>query len=123
MRTENLSTTANDRAARQTPLVDIHEGPDGLVLEADLPGASEDGLTIELEENVLTLHARVDQPTPAGSKVIHEEFRLVDFHRSFILGDDVDRDRISAELKHGVLRLALPRAERAKARRIEIKVS
>lgn len=123
MISDDRPSTAKDRASRQTPLVDIHEGPDGLILEADLPGASEDGLTIELEENVLTLHARVDVPTPAGSKVILEEFRLVDFHRSFILGDDVDRDRISAELKHGVLRLALPRAERSKARRIEIKVS
>jgi len=105
----------------QTPLIDIHEGPDGLVLEADLPGATEEGVVIQLEENVLTLHAHVPSPAPEGARVVHEEYRVADFHRSFILSDEVERSRIAAELKNGVLRLTLPKAERAKTRRIEIK--
>jgi HSP20 family protein len=105
----------------QTPLIDIHEGPDGLVLEADLPGATEEGVVIQLEENVLTLHAHVPSPAPEGARVLHEEYRVADFHRSFILSDEVERSRITAELKNGVLRLILPKAERAKTRRIEIK--
>ncbi len=104
-----------------TPPIDIHEGPDGLVLEADLPGATEEGVVIQLEENVLTLHAHVPSPAPEGARVIHEEYRVADFHRSFILSDEVERSRIAAELKNGVLRLTLPKAERAKTRRIEIK--
>ena len=104
-----------------TPLIDIHEGPDGLVLEADLPGATEEGVVIQLEENVLTLHAHVPSPAPEGARVLHEEYRVADFHRSFILSDEVERSRIAAELKNGVLRLTLPKAERAKTRRIEIK--
>jgi HSP20 family protein len=105
----------------QTPLIDIHEGPDGLVLEADLPGATEEGVVIQLEENVLTLHAHVPSPAPEGARVVHEEYRVADFHRSFILSDEVERSRIAAELNNGVLRLTLPKAERAKTRRIEIK--
>ncbi len=104
-----------------TPLIDIHEGPDGLVLEADLPGATEEGVVIQLEENVLTLHAHVPSPAHEGARVLHEEYRVVDFHRSFILSDEVERSRIAAELKNGVLRLTLPKAERAKTRRIEIR--
>jgi HSP20 family molecular chaperone IbpA len=104
-----------------TPLIDIHEGPDGLILEADLPGASEDNLNIQLEDNVLSLHAKVPSPFPEGARVLHEEFRVSDYYRSFILSDEVERTRISAELKNGVLRLMLPKAERAKTRRIEIK--
>lgn len=104
-----------------TPLIDIHEGPDGLVLEADLPGAIEDGVTIQLEDNVLVLHAKVPSPFPEGARVLHEEYRVGDFGRSFILSDEVERGRITAELKNGVLRLILPKAERAKTRRIEIK--
>jgi len=107
----------------QTPLIDIHEGPDGLVLEADLPGVSQDKVSIQLEENVLTLHARVDPPVADPARLLHEEYRHGDYQRSFILSDEVDRDRITAELKNGVLRLTLPKAERAKPRRIEINAS
>src|SRR5262249_4244570 len=103
------------------PPIDIHEEPDGLTLEADLPGATERNVHIQLEDNVLDLYAKVDSPAPEGARLIHEEYRLGDYHRSFILSDDVDRERISAELKNGVLRLVLPKGERARTRRIEIK--
>jgi HSP20 family molecular chaperone IbpA len=102
-------------------LIDIHEGPDGLILEADLPGVSEGDLNIHLEENVLILHAKAPSRFPEGARVLHEEYRVSDYYRSFILSDEVERDRISAELRNGVLRLVLPKAERAKTRRIEIK--
>jgi len=105
------------------PLIDIHEGPEGLVLEADLPGASPDSLTVQLEDNVLTLQAQGQPRQDSHLRMIHEEYRAGDYQRSFILSDDVDRDRISAELKNGVLRLTLPRMDRAKSRRIEIKSS
>jgi HSP20 family molecular chaperone IbpA len=106
--------------AAYTPPIDIHEGPDGLTLEADLPGATEQNLRIHLEDNVLDLYAKIDSPVPEGARLVHEEYRLGDFHRSFILSDEVDRDRITAELKNGVLRLFLPKADRARTRRIEI---
>jgi len=117
------SATAGGRKGRgyHTPLIDIHEGPAGLVLEADLPGASQDSITVQLVDNVLSLHARVDPPTAdAAVRPVHEEFRLVDYYRSFILSDEVERDMITAELSNGVLRLTLPKAERAKTRRIEV---
>jgi len=104
-----------------TPPIDIHEGPEGLTLEADLPGATERNLRIQLEDNVLSLYAKIDSPVPEGARLVHEEYRLGDYHRSFILSDEVDREQITAELKNGVLRLTLPKAERARTRRIEIK--
>jgi HSP20 family molecular chaperone IbpA len=104
-----------------TPPIDIHDGLEGLVLEADLPGATEQNLQIQLEDNVLSLYARIDSPAPDGARLLHEEYRLGDYRRSFILSDEVDRDRITAELTNGVLRLFLPKADRARTRRIEIK--
>jgi HSP20 family protein len=104
-----------------TPPIDIHEGPDGLTLEADLPGATESNLYIQLEDNVLNLVARIESPAPEGARLLHEEYRVGDYFRSFILSDEVDRDRITAELKNGVLRLFLPKADRARTRRIEIR--
>jgi len=121
----NASTGANPggSAVCHTPPIDIHEGPDGLVLEADLPGVTEKQLSIQLEDNVLSLFARPSAPAPEGAAALHEEYRPGDFYRSFILSDEVERSKISAEMKNGVLRLNLPKAERAKTRRIEIKTS
>lgn len=104
-----------------TPPIDIHEEPEGLILEADLPGAVEQNLRIQIEDNVLSLRARIDLPVPEGARLLHEEYRVGDYQRSFILGDEVDREKITAELTHGVLRLFLPKADRLRTRRIEIK--
>jgi HSP20 family molecular chaperone IbpA len=104
-----------------TPPIDIREEREGLILEADLPGAVEQGLRIQLEDNVLSLYAAIESPVPAGARPLHEEYRPGDYQRSFILGDEVDRDRITAELTNGVLRLFLPKADRLRTRRIEIK--
>ena len=117
------SEAVDSRDARPAfaPPVDIHDSPEGLTLEADLPGATESNLHIQLEDNVLSLYAKLDSPAPESARLIHQEYPVGDFHRSFILSDEVDRDRITAELKNGVLRIFLPKADRARARRIEIK--
>ena len=103
------------------PLIDIHEGPDGLVLEADLPGATEKSVNVSLEDNVLSLQAEIAPTVPEGMKLLHEEYRVGSYQRSFILSDEVARDGIRAELSNGVLRVILPKAERARTRRIEIR--
>ena len=92
-----------------------------MTLEADLPGATEANLFVQLEDNVLSLHARIEPPAPEGARMLHEEYRVGDYYRSFILSDEVDRERITAEYRNGVLRLVLPKADRARARRIEIR--
>jgi HSP20 family protein len=117
---ETSSTNGNGHA-RQTPHIDIHDGPDGLVLEADLPGAAESTLAVQVEDNVLSLRAPVPSNLPDGARTLHEESHPGEYYRSFILSEEVDRGRISAELKNGVLRLSLPKAQRAVTRRIEIK--
>ena len=117
------ASAATPESAWLTPPIDIYEGPDGLVLEADLPGVPDDQLSIQLEANVLVLRGRVAAPAFDGAKVLHEEYRPGDFCRSFILSDEVDRARVSASLRNGVLRVTLPRADRARTRRIEIKSS
>jgi HSP20 family protein len=114
---ENESTSCQPT---YTPPIDIHEGQDGLTLEADLPGATERNLSVQLEDNVLSLHVTIDSPAPTDARVLHEEYHLGDYQRSFILSDEVDHDRITAELKNGVLRLFLPKADPVRTRRIEI---
>lgn len=102
------------------PPIDIYETPDGLVLYADLPGVDSQGLDLQVQDNRLTLFGRVTSMVPESAEMMHQEYQIGDFLRSFILSDEVDHDRIQAKLINGVLRVELPRAPHAKPRRIEV---
>lgn len=103
----------------RTPPIDIFETPEGLVLRADLPGVTADSLELQVQDNKLTLFGRVSTAAPE-ERLIHQEYHVGDFLRSFILSDDVDHDRITARLSDGVLELTLPRAQRAQPRKIDV---
>ena len=104
-----------------TPAVDIYETDNGLVLQADMPGVGKDGLDVQVEGNVLTIVARTDEYPPAQSSLLHQEYVAGDYQRSFILGDDIDRSKIEAELSDGVLALTLPKSESVVPKRITVK--
>jgi len=103
-----------------TPPVDIYETADGLVVLADLPGVSRDALDIRVDNNILTMRGRARHTAPGDNT--YREYELVHFFRQFELNEKVDQQRISADLKHGVLTLNLPKAEEAKPRQIEVRV-
>lgn len=104
----------------RTPPIDIFETSEGLVLRADLPGVAPDSLELQIQDNKLRLFGRVSAPMTEDTRILHEEYHVGDFVRSFILSDDVDHDRISAKLSEGVLELTLPRAKKAEPRKIEV---
>jgi HSP20 family molecular chaperone IbpA len=105
------------------PALDIHETPEGLVLEADLPGVPPDKLDVRVEDNVLTIYGKVVWPVPDGARLLHEEVPAGNFYRSFILSDEVDVERITADFSQGVLRLTLPKAAKASPRRIDVRTT
>jgi HSP20 family molecular chaperone IbpA len=103
-----------------TPPVDIYETPDGLVVMADLPGVTRENLDVRVDNNVLTIRGMSRHTAP--SDPVYREYELINFFRQFELGEKIDQGKISAEFKHGVLMLNLPKAEEAKARQIEVRV-
>lgn len=103
-----------------TPPVDIYETADGLVVKADLPGVTKDGLDLRVENNLLTIRGRAAHCAPGN--LLYREYNLQNFFRQFELSDRVDQGKISAELQHGVLTLNLPKAEEAKPRKIDVRV-
>ena len=105
-----------------TPPIDIFETTAGLVLLADLPGVAPDSLELQVQDNKLTLFGRVDATLPAGGQLIHQEYQVGHFLRSFILSDEVDHENIAAKLNHGVLEVILPRAQRGEPRRIPVAI-
>lgn len=102
------------------PDVDIAEKSDDTVLLADVPGVDEKSLDITLEKNVITIRGRVEPDIPAGYRFAYGEYEVGDYERAFTLSDEVDKDRIQATIRNGVLRLVLPKAAAAKARKIAI---
>jgi HSP20 family protein len=104
-----------------SPPVDIYETGEGLVVKADLPGVSKQTLDVRVENNLLTIRGEATHAAPGDP--IYREYGLVNFFRQFELNEKVDQSKISAELKHGVLTLNLPKAEEAKPKKIDIKVT
>ena len=104
-----------------TPPVDIYETAEGLVVKADMPGVAKPGLDVRVENNLLTIRGKASHTAPGDP--IYREYGLVNFFRQFELNDKVDQPKISAELKYGVLTMNLPKAEEAKPKNIEVRVT
>lgn len=102
------------------PDVNIYETVDGYVLQAEMPGVTKEGLEITLEGNTVTFVGRRREEARPGN-VVYSESRGTNFRRVFELDPAIDAEKISAEMCQGVLTLRLPKAERVKPRRIEIK--
>ena len=106
--------------SRATPLVDIHDNNDALILEADLPGVAEEDIVVELKQNVLKLVAKVRRTDLDNARPLALESTVMAYERSFILSDEFDREQIQAEFEHGVLRLTIPRTQKIISRRIAV---
>jgi HSP20 family protein len=104
-----------------SPRVDIYEDKNEIYLIADIPGASEEDVDITLEKNVLTLRADVEATPVKEHSLAYAEYDVGDYERSFTLSDEIDRDKISATVKGGVLHVTLPKAAVVKERKITVK--
>jgi HSP20 family molecular chaperone IbpA len=102
------------------PAVDIFESEEEITLLADMPGVSGGRVNIDLQEGQLVISGEVEPETSDQEKYLTREYEVGRFHRHFSLSDRIDQDRITATMKDGVLRLILPKAEKAKPRKIEV---
>jgi HSP20 family protein len=103
------------------PPVDIYETEESIVVLADMPGVPADKVTIDVKESQLTISGEIAPPQGAEEHLLVREYDTGNFSREFTLGQLVDQNRIEAAMKDGVLRLTLPKVEKAKPRKIDIK--
>lgn len=101
------------------PRVDVYENQDEVLLVADVPGVTRDGLSVNLDQDQLTLEGRVDEAAPGDA--LGREFRAVDYRRSFVVPTGIDAEKISADLSNGVLSLHLPKSDSLKPRQIQVR--
>jgi HSP20 family protein len=112
-------TRASERYA--PPPVDIYETPNSLVLLADMPGVPKENLEVRVDQNTLTVQGKAQHLVKG--EPIYREIELTGFFRQFEISEEIATDKINAELKYGVLSLNLPKSEKAKPKKIEVKVS
>jgi len=114
------STTESMRTQERyvAPPVDIYETPEELVVLADVPGVTQEALDVRVDKHVLTIRGQASQGVPGEATAW--EYVLVHFFRQFALGEQVDPSQITADLKHGVLTVHLPKAQAAPPRQIAV---
>ena len=125
---KNTSVTKMDQApavpaVALTPAVDIVENDVGITLVADMPGVSRERLAVKVDGDTLTIEGSAQTAVPEKVDILHSEIRNPYFRRSFTLSRELDPTKIEANLKDGVLRLRIPKAEEARPRRIEVSVA
>ena len=103
------------------PSVDIAETKDELTLYAEMPGVSAEDLDVRFENGELRIHGRVKPRQDEGAVYLLNEYALGDFFRTFEISEAVDSEKISAEYRDGVLVLHLPKVERARPRKIDVR--
>ena len=103
-----------------SPRFDVWETADEVVLSGDFPGVTSDDLDLQFEEDQLTIRGRVAARND-GRKSLGSEYGVGDFHRAFTIGESIDVTEIRAELAGGVLTVHLPKRDRVKTRKIEVR--
>ncbi len=117
----DLTTPELVRAAVTfTPRCDILDTPDELVVYADLPGVDPKDVDVRFERGELVIHG-ICAPRQEGVDYLTCEYDVGDFYRAFTVGEEIDADKITAEVKQGVLTVHLPKSETVRPKRIAVK--
>ena len=122
MNESKLTREATHEDPALLPPVDVIEDASGITLYADLPGVPKDKLDVHVEADTLTISGETDVPMPQGMAATHAEVNLPRYRRTFTLSKELDPEKLSAELKNGVLRLRIPKRAEVQPRKIEVRV-
>jgi HSP20 family protein len=120
---ESTSVVREPQAEEQPalrPPVDVIEDDSGITLYADLPGVPKERLDVHIDGDVLVIEGEMGLEMPKDMEATHVEVGLPRYRRVFTLSKELDPGRLQAEMRQGVLRLRIQKAERARARRIEV---
>ncbi len=105
------------------PRADIFDGGDAWHITVELPGVDQSGVDVTVEQGILTVRAESALQAPEGLQLRHAEYTGRKFARSFRITDDIDTQQIAAEMKHGLLRLKLPKALKAQPQKVAVKAA
>jgi HSP20 family protein len=102
------------------PAADIYETPDSYVLSLDMPGARKEGISLTLDRGMLEVSAEVEPRREESATLLRREILTAGYHRSFTLGEGIDRESVDARFEDGVLTVKLFKSPEMKPREIRI---
>lgn len=120
--TEQLAGLGSPARNPWMPMDAVRKG-DRVEVVFDVPGVSPDAIEVSVERNVLTVKAERSWWPGEQDEILARERPQGTYTRQVMLGDALDAERLDAHYEHGVLRISIPVAEKAKPRRVEIKTS
>jgi HSP20 family protein len=110
--------------AEWAPLVDITEDEKEYLIKAELPYVKKEDVKVSVQDDVLSISGeRKSEKEETGKKYHRVERAYGSFYRSFTLPEDADGSKVAAEFKDGMLKVHLPKSEKAKPKSIEVKVA
>ena len=105
------------------PPADIFEDADGITVQMDMPGASRERLTLQVNRNQLDVAADAHIDMPQGMEAVYADVRSMHYQRTFTLSSELETDKIDATLKDGVLTLRIPKRAELRPRKIELRAA
>lgn len=102
------------------PVTDIFETPEALTVVLEMPGVDRDGIEASVENDIVTIEGRIDFGKYEAMQPVYTEYNVGHYARSFEISNKIDQNKISAQMKDGVVTIVLPKAEQAKPRRIQV---
>lgn len=102
------------------PPVDIFETGDGITLQADMPGVTKDRLQLRIEGNNLLVEGGIGIEPQAQMTALYADVRSTLYRRSFVLSNELETDKIEANLKDGLLTVRIPKRAELRPRRIQV---
>jgi HSP20 family molecular chaperone IbpA len=102
------------------PTADVYETADALSVILEMPGVDKSNVEVRVKDDVLSVEGRIDLSKYQGLQPLYTEYNIGHYARNFQLSSKIDQNKISAEMKDGVLSLLLPKAEEAKPRTIRV---
>ena len=106
---------------KMMPAVDVSETEDNILVNAELPGMAPEGIELHVENNYLILRGeKKSEREETKENAVHRECSYGSFSRSIPLPVEVQADKVSAKFKNGVLKVTLPKSEKAQSKRISI---
>jgi HSP20 family protein len=102
------------------PVTDIFETERALTVILEMPGVAKENVEMNVENDVLSIEGRIDFSKYEGLQPVYTEYNIGHYARSFRIAGTIGQGKISAEINDGVMTLTLPKAEKAKPRRIKV---
>lgn len=92
------------------PKVDVIDEKDKIIIEAEVPGLSKDQVSVEIDNGVLRIKGEKQESQDKETrKFVHKELKRSSFCRSFVIGDNINKDELNAKFDNGILTVTLPK--------------